>query len=531
MMAYVPTTPSMMSPSSGIDKQRFLPNEDYVFADDVARSRYQNAFTSNIFNPSSKVEFDNLRHVPPGKRRDRETSELFGTDLSTVDLRAQPGTFYPREDDRSARQKKIEFLESDVLPHGPRLDAERLAHASSRCGAPPLSSGRANVQIGGHGGGHGCAIETYDEDAAFEKQKASAEAAPVRRRQLEMQSNLFNRHTPDTENDAGEKDASGHHFAQCKLTPTDFNWYTAPREIQEPRWDNYDSQKRAYEEQTSKLFEYKGPERASDGELEERAKEERRYYEKERALRQGNVYYSDLFERETPGMVEKLEERVGEGGAGGGVRYGGSNGEEWHPRHPTSGENCITINQEWSDAKTEMYKDGEDKCATGRSLAQCRAQEFDRTRVYNLEHNNHRHPSPHYHPDTQRGEQPLVPLITDNSKKTVRAAENERSGQIHQKHLKSSMMENDFYSTAESKKSWEVAEVHLSGLTPQADEKYIRDLLRGTGGHLVKVNVESDPVSHLCKGRAKIVLRYNPEFYEIREMIQILEGHGLLVLE
>merc|ERR1712112_258474 len=78
-------------------------------------------------------------------------------------------------------------------------------------------------------------------------------------------------------------------------------------------------------------------------------------------------------------------------------------------------------------------------------------------------------------------------------------------------------------------KEWEVAEVHLGGLPRDADEKYLRDMIHSQGGQIVSAKLELDPVLHTCKGRAKLVMRYNPAHYDINALIRELESHNLVV--
>ncbi|CAK9088200.1 Uncharacterized protein SCF082_LOCUS41653 [Durusdinium trenchii] len=79
----------------------------------LARSRYNAAFQSSIFEPPSEQLQSTF--VPAGKRRDQTTAEIFGN-YDEKDLRAMPKTFVPKEDNMSARQRKYHFLCSEVLP-------------------------------------------------------------------------------------------------------------------------------------------------------------------------------------------------------------------------------------------------------------------------------------------------------------------------------------------------------------------------------------------------------------------------------
>eukprot|EP00435_Cladocopium_sp_Y103_P018254 s4288_g4.t1 len=73
----------------------------------LARSRYNAAFQSSIFEPPAEQMQSTF--VPAGKRRDQTTAEIFGS-YDEKDLRAMPKTFVPKEDNMSARQRKYHFL-------------------------------------------------------------------------------------------------------------------------------------------------------------------------------------------------------------------------------------------------------------------------------------------------------------------------------------------------------------------------------------------------------------------------------------
>merc|ERR1719453_2888498 len=79
-----------------------------------ARNRYAQSFTSRIFEPLAAPQ--GPAFIPAGKRRDQTTQEMFGS-YNDKELHAMPKTFVPKDDGTSARQKKLNFLSSDVLPH------------------------------------------------------------------------------------------------------------------------------------------------------------------------------------------------------------------------------------------------------------------------------------------------------------------------------------------------------------------------------------------------------------------------------
>jgi len=118
-------------------------------------------------------------------------------------------------------------------------------------------------------------------------------------------------------------------------------------------------------------------------------------------------------------------------------------------------------------------------------------------------------------------------LVTDlRPDDKVRNAIGMHTQQIHQAHLRTSMTPHEFYEEAANTKHWEVVELYISGLTPYADEKQVRALCSGFDLHIVKVSVDMDPVRNLCKGRAKVMVRYNPKRDSINGLVRKLEdGH------
>jgi len=57
----------------------------------------------------------------------------------------------------------------------------------------------------------------------------------------------------------------------------------------------------------------------------------------------------------------------------------------------------------------------------------------------------------------------------------------------------------------------------------------VKNLCRDFDLQIVKVNVEMDPVRNLCKGRAKIMVRYNPMRDSIAGLVQKLQETKLRV--
>ncbi|CAD7944336.1 unnamed protein product [Amoebophrya sp. A120] len=96
---------------------------------------------------------------------------------------------------------------------------------------------------------------------------------------------------------------------------------------------------------------------------------------------------------------------------------------------------------------------------------------------------------------------------------------------MHQKHMKSSLVRDTFYERAASARAWEVAELSVSGLDPYEDEQTVKTKCRGFGCHIVKVMLDLDPVSNRCKGRAKLILRYNPDENDLNGLIDKIQAH------
>lgn len=210
--------------------------------------------------------------------------------------------------------------------------------------------------------------------------------------------------------------------------------------------------------------------------------------------RRANVYYSDLFGRNTP-MAEPEQ---------GDIRRN-------KPQGPL--EDQIVVHQDWTDSRTELV------CGQRRSKPAtpgCRkSDEFNQARIFV----NKDHYSPPDH---------MASVTTDNSGK-VKDAIGLTTQQIHQAHLRTSLTPAEFYEEAASTKHWEVIELHISGLRETADEAMVKNLCKDFDLQIVKVNVEMDPVRNLCKGRAKIMVRYNPMRDSIAGLVQKLQDTKLRV--
>eukprot|EP00927_Polykrikos_kofoidii_P070687 TRINITY_DN67095_c0_g1_i1.p1 TRINITY_DN67095_c0_g1~~TRINITY_DN67095_c0_g1_i1.p1 ORF type:complete len:463 (-),score=74.98 TRINITY_DN67095_c0_g1_i1:164-1495(-) len=434
---------------------------------DDARNRYASSFTSRIFEPQCQAK---SRGVPAGKRRDQTTSEMFG-EFNDKDLRAMPKTFEPCDDNITPRQKKLAFLSSEVLP--------RTAHA--RC----------------NGGGYGGNSSYAPRKDCYMSADTDEVIDPRMRRQEESSSGLFGRETPAATHDQV-------HDNSKRLTPTDFKWFSIPEKVPSSGENqgvaHFD---RHYNEKRSNMLAYSTPPSHHAGggrfvddretqELENEGDQKRRV----------NVYYSDLFGRKTP--MELPEQQVD---------AFGDQSQRFHPKKHGSPEDRITVHQDWTDSKTEIVCGSRGPKAT--TPISRKTNELHQARIFGSERRYEDHSN-------------IDAANYDNSEK-VKGVIGCHTQQIHQAHLRSSMTLDEFYEEANSTTHWEVVELHISGLSVQADEALVRSFCTGFDLQIVKVGVDVDPVRNLCKGRAKIMVRYNPKKDTISGLVRKLEEARLRV--
>lgn len=419
-----------------------------------ARVTYRNAFQSQIFQPPDEPR---PRTAPAGRRRDQLVSEMFGSDVPDKQLQAVDCTFQPRGDFRSAKEKKRDDLAGGVLPQQQYFDEDGYG------GAPPLR-------------------ETY------ESIKVDHFADPINRRQAELKSDLFDRATPYS-----SEGISASEYVSKKLTPTDCQWNAFPESLQQTkgRMDVSDLRMRSFKEKCSTVwdreateYEPRAPERGADvGAM----------------LRKSNVYYSDLFDRQTPMQDQETSPQ----------------------RFPKKGHqdpgDMIVSHADWTDARTELLRraPGAGERTAGYSASDRKQQELHTNHLFDL--------------TTRQTERP-GDLITDTAGKVARPNDSiMASRKVAQAHLQSSMVADDFYQTAQDSRSWEVAEVRLLGLPTYADEGHVKALCRPAGCQVVKVIMDMDPVSNRCKGRAKVLLRYNPDSSNLQDMVDALAQRDVQV--
>lgn len=370
-----------------------------------------------------------------------------------------PKTFVPKEDSLNARQKKLHFLSSEVLPSS--------AHPPS---AEPQRPRPARPQ-----------------EPWLEADDEAVDTSLLRHKELSSQ--LFGRETPN----AMPEQAYGR---SMRLTPNDINWHTHPEPVHSrPGGEAMSHSDRAYQEKCSILFDHQSPQMLSDDPGSQRASREE---EEEAEMRKRqNLHYSDIFDRRIPTELHQSQ-------ADAPVR---------RPRHHASHEDQIVIHQDWTDSKTELLHGHRGARPEHPSLR--KSDELHQSRVFG---------------DTSTWQPPerLGAVVHDNSAK-LKEAFGRSPQQIHQAHLRTSIIDNDFYREAQGVKDWEVVELHVSGLPDDADNARVRNLCQGFDLHIVKVVTEMDPVRNLCKGRAKITLRYNPLRDSLKGLVYKLQDANLRV--
>mmetsp|Transcript_92784 Transcript_92784/g.276797 ORF Transcript_92784/g.276797 Transcript_92784/m.276797 type:complete len:431 (+) Transcript_92784:55-1347(+) len=421
----------------------------------AARSRYAQAFTSSIFEPSPTPLAPAF--APAGKRRDQTTNEMFGA-YEEKDLRAMPKTFVPKDDALSARQKKLQFLSSEVLPcteYPPNADS-------------PERPRPARVY-----------------NPCDEAEEEAVDATHLRHKDLSSQ--LFGRETPLS----AQEQAS---YRSSRLTPNDFKWHSHPEPVHtRPEAQVMRHSDRAYQEKCSMLFNYQSPQMPSDHSSSyQMAKEE----EQADAIKRHNLHYSNLFDRHTPTDMPQSQD-----------------GMAWRPRHHGSHEDQIIVHQDWTDSKTELISGARGSRPEHPALR--KSDELHQSRVFG---------------DTgpRQPREKLDAVTHDNSAK-LKNTFGQSPQLIHQAHLRTSITPDDFYKEAEDTKRWEVVELHISGLPSDADDARVRNLCQGFDLQIVKVATDLDPVRNLCKGRAKVMVRYNPVRDSVSGLVRKLEDCNLRV--
>jgi len=433
----------------------------------AARSRYAQSFQSSIFEPLPTPQ--GPAFVPAGKRRDQSTAEMFGS-YDEKDLKGMPKTFVPKDDLLSARQKKMQFLSSDVLP----------------CSSYDMASSAAEQRPPSSAGGY--QQQRPPSAAGYAHSEAEEEVVDTNlRRQQELQSKLFGRATPHV-------DSERLHDRSTRLTPSDFKWHSHPEAISQQGGHDVAHRDRAYQEKCSGLFDHRSPQTLSNHlEAERQARQEEQDGD---AKRRANAHYSDLFGR-AASYTEQEQSQT-----------------DRRAKHSGSAEDKLVVHQDWTDAKTELLQRGSPR--PEHPLLR-KSDELHQARIFGPR-------SEAWSASTDR--QP--PVTHDNSQK-LKSAMGRGTQEIHQAHLRTSIQTDDFYNEAYGTKHWEVVELHISGLRHDANDDYVRDLCQGFDLQIVKVNADVDPVRNLCKGRAKVMVRYNPTRDSINGLVRKLEASRLRV--
>lgn len=371
-----------------------------------------------------------------------------------------PKTFVPKEDHpMTSRQRMLHFLRSDVLP-------------ATEYGAAPQSIPET----------HESQLGRQQRITANEDKEGAVD--PNFRRQVDLSSNLFGRMTPAVSADQT-------HGKSTRLTPNDFSWTTHPETVphteegqQVPTHSD-----RAYQQKCSSgVLNYQSPQAA-----EKISAFERNSLQEEQVgdvKRRSNVYYSDLFGRNTP-----MEMPVQDGAR--------------RPKTAPDAELRHIIHQDWADSKTELLNSHRSPRSERPSAR--RYDELHQARIFNQEGST-------WEPREK------VPAACHDNLGKLKVSPGMTCMQIHQAHLRTSVTPSEFYEEAENTKHWEVVELHLSGLPVNADDGMIRSLCQGFDLQIVKAVAEVDPVRNLCKGRAKIVVRYNPLRDSVNGLVRKLEA-------
>jgi len=426
----------------------------------VARDRYQRCFASSIFDPPEEPK---APLAPAGKRRDQTVSEMFGDDQEGKNLKFQQGTFAPKGDPRSAREKKQDFLSSNVLP------ATSYEHGAE---------------------------ETVDDDP-----HRAFSIDPVARRLQENTSLIFN----DGQEAAAVPDSEVHaKWAENKLRPTSFRWYQQLETAKTGPEEEDSAAVRALHEKRSTVLRNGAPDAVTSESEAVHARQEdelaeRRIEQVADEKRRANCYYSDLFGRETPMDFAQAQ----------GARHA----------KRVAPEDRITVHGDWSDARTELERPVSghpDRTPAARKL-----EEFHKDHVFEGKDTPTAN-DPKFQPAPI-----LVhcqaPDVMDNSKKVERHDHDTKV--IHQSHMQSSVVDKQFYRDAASRTAWEVAEVHISGLKSSESNESIGHKIRAAGFHVIRVSAAMDPVNNTCKGTCRLQVRYNPDeqHHPVGELLRVLE--------
>lgn len=395
----------------------------------------------------------------PAGKRRDQTTSEMFGSHDEKDLRSVPKTFVPKDDTIHARQRMLQSLRSEVLPA-----SEYLTTAGTGPLRPPPDVHEGQIERQQRINAH------QDEDGVVD---------PTMRKQVDLSSKLFGRSTPAVSAEQMNSTA--------RLVPNDYSWHSHPENLRQGAEEAMTHSDRAYQQKCSSgVLNYQSPKvgaRSSAAEQELRAEELAGDLK-----RRSNVYYSDLFGRSAPQQVHE------DGGR--------------RPRTAPDSELKHIIHQDWANAKTELLNSSRSPRPAAPSAR--RYDELHQARIFHQEASS-------WEPKDRVGV-----AFHDNTHK-VKMQPGMTCQQVHQAHLKSSITPAEFYEEAESTKHWEVVELHLSGLPLNADDGMVRSLCLGFDLQIVRAVADVDPVRNLCKGRAKIMVRYNPLRDSINGLVRKLE--------
>jgi hypothetical protein len=304
----------------------------------------------------------------------------------------------------------------------------------------------------------------------------------IMRRQTELSSDLNGRKTPAV----APHDA---HDMSRKLTPSCYNWQDLPEALHRPTAE-WDCHARAYEEKCSSVLN-PSPRQEYVASLDTDKRQREIDDAEEESKRRQHHLYSNVLGKE--------------------AAIHSPSGSIRRPKYARADEDKITIFGDWTNAKTELA------CGStpvNSSASERKQRQLHQSNIFNGEVE-----------ERVKADQ-TEPFVTNNSMKTTNAF-GLHTQQVHQAHLQSSLVGPDFYETAYNSRAWEVISLHISGLPPDATEHGLRHLCKGFDLQIVKVAVELDPARNVCKGRARIMVRYNPEFDQLLDLVRKLEAAKL----
>jgi len=380
----------------------------------------------------------------------------------------------------SYQDKQLQAMPKTFEPKDDGLSARQKKHTFLTSEVLPRTAHRHDpAPRGGYNGSAslepGCMMHDTDEVIY-----------PRMRRQQEHSSELFGRETPAALHDEV-------HDPERRLAPTDYKWHNHPAQKSSGAQHHSD---RHYQEKCSQVFEHASPKaHKSHPHVQAQLRVDKEDFDQTEQKRRQNHHFSDLFGRSTP--------------------MDAPDGASHRPKHRGAPEDRITVHQDWTDSKTELVHQDWRTGDPDHAPLTRKHTELHGTRLFGGG-------SGHAPPE-------MVEPVHHCNLHKVKGAVGMHTQDIHQAHLRSSHMSEDFYDQAHGTKHWEVVELHIAGLDCTHNEDMIRDICNGNDLHIVKVSVEMDPVRNLCKGRAKVMVRYNPKRDSVAGLVSKLEQSNFRV--